>query len=122
MGVMYHIIVNTGTIPENELSQSIILPIDSLTEERNIVSMTHEVLSNVEPDSTLCIATNNTIALYTIRAYMTKHYDEGTIEYRHYNGANYKSIRQGERGDLIGNVDNFFDAIDRLLLEMLGLD
>lgn len=122
MGVMYHIIVNTGTIPENELSRSIILPIDSLTEERNIVSMTHEVLSNVEPDSTLCIATNNTITLYTIRAYMTKHYDEGTIEYRHYNGANYKSIRQGERGDLIGNVDNFFDAIDRLLLEMLGLD
>lgn len=122
MGVMYHIIVNTGTIPENELSRSIILPIDSLTEERNIVSMTHEVLSNVEPDSTLCIATNNTIALYTIRAYMTKHYDEGTIEYRHYNGVNYKSIRQGERGDLIGNVDNFFDAIDRLLLEMLGLD
>ena len=119
---MRHIIVNTGTIPETELARSVVLPIDGLTEERNIVSMTHEVLSNVEPDSALYIATNNTIAIYTIQAYMTKHYDEGTIEYRHYEGSTYKSIRQDEHGNLIGDVNNFFDTIETLLLEILGLD
>ena len=45
-----------------------------------------------------------------------------TVECRHYTGTNYKTIRQGEHGDLIGDVDGFFDIIDKLLLEMLGLD
>ena len=124
MGVrsMYNIIVNTGTIPEHELVQSIVIPLDGMTKEHNIVSTTHEVLANAEPDTTLYIATNNTVALYTIRAYMAKHSDNATIEYRHYTGANYKTIHQGEHGDLIGDVDGFFDTIDKLLLEMLGLD
>ena len=43
-------------------------------------------------------------------------------DYRHYTGTTYKTIRQGEHGDLIGEVDGFFDTIDKLLLEMLGLD
>ena len=119
---MRHIIVNTGTIPENELSRSIELPIDGLTEEQNIVSMTHETLSNAEPNSTLYIATNNTIAIYTIRAYMTEHDGEGTVEYRHYEGVTYKTIYQGEHGDFINPPEGFFDTIDKLLLEMLGLD
>lgn len=119
---MYHIVVNTGTIPEYELARSVIIPLDGLTEERNIASTTHEVLANAEPDSTLYIATNNTVALYTIRAYMAKHSDNATVKYRHYTGTTYKTICQGERGDLIGDVDGFFDAIDKLLLEMLGLD
>lgn len=124
MGVkpMYHIIVNSGTIPEHELARSVIIPLDGLTEERNIASTTHEVLANAEPDSTLYIATNNTVVLYTIRAYTTKLNEYGTVEYRHYTGTTYKTIRQGEHSDLIGEVDGFFDTIDKLLLEMLGLD
>lgn len=120
--VMYHIVVNTGKIPEQELARSVIIPLDGLTEERNIASTTHEVLANTEPDSTLYIATNNTVALYTIRAYMVKLSDYGTIEYRHYTGASYKTIHQDKNGNLIGDVDGFFDIIDKLLLEMLGLD
>lgn len=119
---MYRIVVNTGKIPEHELARSVIIPLDGLTEEHNIASTTHEVLANAEPDSTLYIATNNTVALYTIRAYMVKNSDSGNVEYRHHTGTTYKTIRQGERGDLIGDVDGFFDIIDKLLLEMLGLD
>lgn len=119
---MYHIIVNTGTVPEQELARSVIIPLDGLTEERNIASTTHEVLANAEPDSTLYIATNNTVVLYTIRAYMAKLSEYRTVEYRHYTGTTYKTIRQDERGNLIGEVDGFFDTIDKLLLEMLGLD
>lgn len=119
---MYRIVVNTGTIPEHELARSVIIPLDGLTEERNIVSTAHEVLANAEPDSTLYIATNNTVALYTIRAYTVKLSNCVTVAYRHYTGTTYKTIHQGEHGDLIGNVDGFFDIIDKLLLEMLGLD
>lgn len=119
---MYYIIVNTGTIPEHELARSVIIPLDGLTEERNIASTTHEVLANAEHDTTLYIATNNTVALYTIRAYVVKLSEYVTVEYRHYTGTNYKTIRQGEHGDLIGDVDGFFDIIDKLMLEMLGLD
>ena len=119
---MYHIVVNTGKIPEHELARSVIIPLDGLTEERNIASTTHEVLANAEPDSTLYIATNNTVVLYTIRAYMVKLSDYVTVEYRHYTGTTYKTIHQGEHGELIGDVDGFFDTIDKLLLEMLGLD
>lgn len=124
MGIkpMHHVIVNTGTIPEHELARSVIIPLDGLTEERNIASTTHEVLANAEPGTTLYIATNNTVALYTIRAYMAKLSDYVTVEYRHYTGTNYKTIHQGEHGDLIGDVDGFFDTIDKLMLEMLGLD
>lgn len=124
MGVetMTKIIVNTGAIPEQELARSVIIPLDGLTEERNIASTTHEVLANAELDSTLYIATNNTVALYTIRAYTAKLSDYVTVEYRHYTGTTYKTIHQGEHGDLIGDVDGFFDTIDKLLLEMLGLD
>lgn len=118
---MHHVIVNTGTVPEHELARSVIIPLDGLTEERNIASTTHEVLANAEPDTTLYIATNNTVALYTIRAYVVKLSEYVTVEYRHYTGTNYKTIRQGEHGDLIGDVDSFFDIIDKLLLEMLGL-
>lgn len=119
---MYHIVVNTGTVPEQELKKSVTIPLDGLTEERNIVSTTHEVLANAETDTTLYIATNNTIALYTIRAYMAKLSEYGTVECRHYTGTTYKTIRQGEHGDLIGDVDGFFDTIDKLLLEILGID
>ena len=119
---MYHIVVNTGKIPEHELARSVIIPLDGLTEESTIASTTHEVLANAEPDTTLYIATNNTVALYTIRAYVVKLSEYVTVEYRHYTGTNYKTIRQGEHGDLIGDVDGFFDIIDKLLLEMLGFD
>lgn len=112
--VMYHIVVNTGKIPEQELKKSVVIPLDGLTEERNI--------ANAEPDTTLYIATNNTVAIYTIRAYTTKLSDYVTVEYRHYTGTTYKTIRQGEHGDLIGDVNGFFDTIDKLMLEMLGLD
>lgn len=120
--VMYHIVVNTGKIPEQELKKSVVIPLDGLTEERNIASTTHEVLANAEPDTTLYIATNNTVAIYTIRAYTTKLSDYVTVEYRHYTGTTHKTIRQGEHGDLIGDVNGFFDTIDKLMLEMLGLD
>ena len=124
MGVkqMYHVIVNTGTVPEQELKKSVVIPLDGITEERNIASTTHEVLANAEPNTTLYIATNNTIALYTIRAYMAKLSEYGTVEYRHYTGTTYKTIHQNEHGDLIGDVDGFFDTIDKLLLKMLELD
>lgn len=119
---MYHVIVNTGTVPEQELKKSVVIPLDGMTEERNIASTTHEVLANTEPDTTLYIATNNTVALYTIRAYMAKLNEYGTVEYRHYTGTTYKTIHQSEHGDLIGDVDGFFDTIDKLLLEILELD
>lgn len=124
MGVkrMYRIIVNTGTVPEQELKKSEIIPLDGLTEEHNIVSTTHEILANADPDTTLYIATNNTVALYTIQAYAVKLSDYVTVEYRHYKGTNYKTIRQDERGNLIGNTDGFFDTIEKLLIEILGLD
>ena len=119
---MYRIIVNTGTVPEQELKKSEIIPLDGLTEERNIVSTTHEVLANADPDTTLYIATNNTVALYTIQAYAVKLSDYVTVEYRHYKGTNYKTIRQDEHGNLIGDTDGFFDTIEKLLIEILGLD
>lgn len=122
MKPMYHIVVNSGTIPEHELARSVIIPLDGLTEERNIASTTHEVLANAEPDSTLYIATNNTVVLYTIRAYMAKLSEYGTVEYRHYTGTTYKTIRQNERGNLIGDTDGFFDVIEKLLIEILELD
>lgn len=108
--------------PEQELARSVIIPLDGLTEEHNIASTTHEVLANAEPDSTLYIATNNTVALYTIRAYMVKLSDYGTVEYRHYTGTSYKTIHQDKNGNLIGETDGFFDTIEKLLLEILGLD
>lgn len=120
--VMYHIVVNTGKIPEQELKKSVVIPLDGLTEERNIASTTHEVLANAEPDSTLYITTNNTIVLYTIRAYAVKLSDYCTVEYRNYKGTNYNTIRQDERGNLIGDTDGFFDTIEKLLIEILGLD
>ena len=119
---MYHIVVNTGKIPEQELKKSVVIPLDGLTEEHNIASTTHEVLANAELGTTLYIATNNTVALYTIRAYVAKLSDYVNVEYRHYAGTTYKTIHQGEHGDLIGDVDGFFDTIDKLLLEMLRLD
>lgn len=119
---MYHIVVNTGKIPEQELKKSVVIPLDGLTEERNIVSTTHEVLANAEPDTTLYIATNNTVVLYTIQAYMVKLSDYCTVEYRHYTGTNYKTIRQDENGNLTGDTDGFFDTIEKLLIEILGLD
>ena len=119
---MYHIVVNTGKIPEQELKKSVVIPLDGLTEERNIVSTTHEVLANAEPDSTLYIATNNTVVLYTIRAYTVKLSDYCTVEYRNYKEKNYNTIRQDEHGNLIGDTDGFFDTIEKLLLEILGLD
>lgn len=120
--VMYHIVVNTGKIPEQELKKSVVVPLDGLTEERNIASTTHEVLANAEPDSTLYIATNNTVVLYTIQAYAVKLSDYCTVEYRNYKGTNYNTIRQDERGNLIGDTDGFFDTIEKLLIEILGLD
>lgn len=119
---MYHIIINTGTVPEQELKKSVIIPLDGMTEESTIASTTHEVLANAEPDTILYIATNNTIALYTIRAYAVKLSDYVTVEYRRYKGTNYKTIRQDEHGNLIGDTDGFFDTIEKLLLEILGLD
>ena len=119
---MYHIVVNTGKIPEQELKKSVVIPLDGLTDERNIASTTHEVLANAEPDSTLYITTNNTIVLYTIRAYAVKLSDYCTVEYRNYKGTNYNTIRQDERGNLIGDTDGFFDTIEKLLIEILGLD
>lgn len=120
--VMYHIVVNTGKIPEQELKKSVVVPLDGLTEERNIASTTHEVLANAKPDSTLYIATNNTVVLYTIQAYAVKLSDYCTVEYRNYKGTNYNTIRQDERGNLIGDTDGFFDTIEKLLIEILGLD
>ena len=100
-----------------------------LTPEINIVNKTNELLDNLSDNETLEIATNNTVAVYTIRAYIVQHPNDYSVEYRYYdtksdqsnNEPHYQIITQGDHGDFKNAPDGFFDTIDNLLLQMLGL-
>ena len=81
-------------------------------------------------EEVLEIATNNIVAVYTIRAYIVKHSNNYDVEYRYYTIEDYKSnnpskyqlIKQGDHGDFINPPEGFFDIIDNLLNQMLSLE
>lgn len=101
-----------------------------LTPEINIVEQTSKLLDNMNDGDILDIATNNVVTVYTIRAYVVKHADEYNVEYRYYTEDDYKLddpskyqlVKQGEHGDFINPPEGFFDTIDNLLNQMLGLE
>ncbi len=78
-------------------SQEIAPPLDGLTEERNIVSTTHEVPGAQNP---IHCTTNS----YTIQSMVKLNY--GTVEYRHW--TSYKTIPQDRQLDCV--FDDFFDS------------
>ena len=134
---MRKIIVHTGYVPYSIVRKSKTLaPKDvpaqfiMLTPEINIVNNTNKLLNSMNDGDELEIATNNVITIYTIRAYVVKHTHEYDVEYRYYthddsryiDESHYQLITQGERGDFINPPEGFFDTIDNLLNQMLGLD
>ena len=134
---MKNIIVHTGYIPMSILRHAKTLEpkgvpahLIMLTPEINIANKTNQLLANLFDNETLEIATNNTIAVYTIRAYVAKHSNDYKVEYRNYTADNYRSndtshyqrITQDDRGNFENAPDGFFDTIDKLLLQMLEID
>lgn len=134
---MRKIIVHTGYVPYSALRKSktfapegISAPLITLTPEINIVNSVNKLLDRMIDGDELNIATNNVIEVYTIRAYIVKHANDYDVEYRYYTKDDYKSddpskyqlIKQGEHGDFINPPEGFFDTIDNLLNQMLGLD
>lgn len=134
---MKHIIVHTGYVPASIVKKAKTLTPEGipaqlimLTPEINIVNKTNELLDSLADHKTLEIATNNTVAIYAIRAYVVQHPSNYNVEYRYYprdyynsnNLSNYQKITQGDHGDFKNAPDGFFDTIDNLLLQMLGLD
>lgn len=133
---MKHIIVHTGYVPASIVTKAKTLTPEGipaqlimLTPEINIVNKTNELLDSLADHKTLEIATNNTVAVYAIRAYVVQHPNDYSVEYRYYTKDNYYSkdeshyqvVTQGHHGDFKNAPDGFFDTIDNLLLEMLGL-
>ena len=134
---MKNIIVHTGYIPASVLRKTQILGytglpahLSMLTPEKNIVEGINQILNKVKDGDTLKIATNNTIAIYAIRAYVVKHASNYQVEYRYYtiddsrsnDESNYQQITQGNHGDFENAPEGFFDTIDNLLLQMLGIE
>ena len=101
-----------------------------LTPEINIVNQTNKLLDNMNNEEVLEIATNNIVAVYTIRAYIVKHSNNYDVEYRYYTIEDYKSnnpskyqlIKQGDHDNFINPPDEFFNTIDNLLAQMLELN
>lgn len=134
---MKKIIVHTGYVSYDIVQKSLRLGLrGNLSEftmmipEINIVNQTNKLLNNINDVDTVEVATNNVVAVYAIRAYVVKHADEYDVEYRYYTIDDYRSndpsqyqlIKQGEHGDFINPPEGFFDTIDNLLNQMLGLD
>lgn len=131
---MKKIIVHTGYVPESIIHRShTLLPegiaphLAMMIPENEIVHSVNQLLNNVSENNTLEIATNNVIVVYTIRAYIVEHRADYEVEYRWYdcktnNEPHYQIITQGDHGNF-KNVpdDGFFDTINNLLLQMLGL-
>lgn len=134
---MKRIIVHTGYVPNHALQNAKLLTprgtpahFIMLTPEINIVHKTNQFLDQLTDGEVIEIATNNVIAIYTIRAYIIKHSNDCDIEYRYYTIDDYESddpskyqlVKQGEHGDFINPPEGFFDTIDNLLNQMLELD
>lgn len=134
---MKHIIVHTGYVPASIVKKAKTLTPEGipaqlimLTPEINIVNKTNELLDSLADYETLEIATNNIIVVYTIRTYVVKHPNDYSVEYRYYtlddyqsnNPSNYQKITQNDHGNFKNAPDGFFDTIDNLLLQMLGLN
>lgn len=128
---MKKIIVHTGYIPEpivqrsHKLTPKDIAPhLAMIIPEDKIVHDVYQFLNNVPENTTMEIVTNNVIVVYTIREYIVKHQDNYKVEYRWYNyidESQYQLITQGDHGDFKNAPDGFFDTIDNLLLQILGL-
>lgn len=128
---MKKIIVHTGYIPEpivqlsHKLTPKDIAPhLAMIIPEDKIVHDVYQFLNNVPENTTMEIVTNNVIVVYTIREYIVKHQDNYKVEYRWYNyndESQYQLITQGDHGDFKNVPDGFFDTIDNLLLQILGL-
>lgn len=128
---MKKIIVHTGYIPEpivqrsHKLTPKDIAPhLAMIIPEDKIVHDVYQFLNNVPENTTMEIVTNNVIVVYTIREYIVKHQDNYKVEYRWYNyndESQYQLITQGDHGDFKNAHDGFFDTIDNLLLQILGL-
>lgn len=134
---MRKIIVHTGYVPSHALKNAkSLIPkgtpaqLVMLTPEINIVNQTNKLLNNLKDDDVIEIATNNIVAVYTIRAYIVKHSNNYDVEYRYYTIEDYKSddpskyqrVKQGDHGDFINPPEGFFDTIDNLLSQMLSLE
>lgn len=134
---MRKIIVHTGYVPSHALKNAkSLIPkgtpaqLVMLTPEINIVNQTNKLLDNMNNEEVLEIATNNIVAVYTIRTYIVKHSNNYDVEYRYYTIEDYKSnnpskyqlIKQGDHGDFINPPEGFFDTIDNLLNQMLSLE
>lgn len=130
---MKKIIVHTGYIPEpivqrsHKLTPKDIAPhLAMIIPEDKIVHDVYQFLNNVPENTTMEIVTNNVIVVYTIRAYIVEHRADYKVEYRWYdcmtnNEPHYQIITQGDHGDFKNVPDGFFDTINNLLLQMLGL-
>lgn len=128
---MKKIIVHTGYIPEpivqrsHKLTPKDIAPhLAMIIPEDKIVHDVYQFLNNVPENITMEIVTNNVIVVYTIREYIVKHQGNYKVEYRWYNyndESQYQLITQGDHGDFKNAPDGFFDTIDNLLLQILGL-
>lgn len=128
---MKKIIVHTGYIPEpivqrsHKLTPKDIAPhLAMIIPEDKIVHDVYQFLNNVPENTTMEIVTNNVIVVYTIREYIVKHQDNYKVEYRWYNyndASQYQLITQGDHGDFKNAPDGFFDTIDNLLVQILGL-
>lgn len=128
---MKKIIVHTGYIPEpivqrsHKLTPKDIAPhLAMIIPEDKIVHDVYQFLNNVPENTTMEIVTNNVIVVYTIREYIVKHQDNYKVEYRWYNyndESQYQLITQSDHGDFKNAPDGFFDTIDNLLLQILGL-
>lgn len=134
---MRKIIVHAGYVPYDILQKSRTLTPKGaparfvmMMPETAIVDSTNELLNSMNDKDVLEIATNNIITAYTIRAYVAKHADKYDVEYRYYtmedyqsnNPSQYQLVKQGDHGDFINPPKGFFDTIDNLLNQMLGLD
>lgn len=134
---MRKIIAHTGYVPYNILEKSLRYGLKEdpsqftmMIPEINIVDQTNKLLNNMNDGDTIEVATNNIVAVYTIRAYVAKHADKYDVEYRYYtmedyqsnNPSQYQLVKQGDHGDFINPPEGFFDTIDNLLNQMLGLD
>ena len=134
---MRKIIVHTGYVPYDILQKSRTLapkgaPIQfvMMMPETAIVDSTNELLNSINDKDVVEIATNNIITVYAIRAYVVKHANNYNVEYRYYTEADFKSndssqyklIKQGENGQFIDAPEGFFDTINNLIDQILGLD
>lgn len=134
---MRKIIVHTGYVPYSVLRKSttlapkkVQLSFITLIPEVKKVQGVNKLLDGLSDGNVLEFATNDTIEVYAIRAYIVKHSNNYDVEYRYYqkedhaldDPSKYQIVKQGEHGDFINPPEGFFDTIDNLLNQMLGLE